>query len=58
LNYSEAPRDADTPGVTDDQRPSEPAEEQPRLELVPTLDEPAAEPTSKDAFDGGPTRIR
>jgi RNA polymerase primary sigma factor len=43
--------------VTDDQRPSEPAEEQPRLELVPTLDEPAAEPTSKDAFDAaGPTQ--
>jgi RNA polymerase primary sigma factor len=43
--------------VTDDQRPSEPAEEQPRLELVPSLDEPEAESTSKDAFDAaGPTQ--
>ena len=43
--------------MTDDQRPSEPAEEQPRLELVPSLDEPEAEPTSKDAFDAaGPTQ--
>jgi RNA polymerase primary sigma factor len=51
------PRDADIPHVTDDQRPSEPAEEQPRLELVPSLDEPEAESTSKDAFDAaGPTQ--
>jgi RNA polymerase primary sigma factor len=43
--------------VTDDQRPSEPAEEQPRLELVPSLDEPEAESTPKDAFDAaGPTQ--
>jgi RNA polymerase primary sigma factor len=51
------PRDADISHVTDDQRPSEPAEEQPRLELVPSLDEPEAESTSKDAFDAaGPTQ--
>ena len=38
-------------------RPSEPAEEQPRLELVPSLDEPEAESASKDAFDAaGPTQ--
>jgi RNA polymerase primary sigma factor len=37
--------------------PSEPAEEPPRLKLVPSLDEPAAESTSKDAFDvAGPTQ--
>ena len=43
--------------MTDDQRPSEPAEEQPRLELVPSLDEPEAESASKDAFDAaGPTQ--
>ena len=38
-------------------RPSEPADQQPRLELVPSLDEPEAESVSKDAFDAaGPTQ--
>ena len=39
-------------------RPSEPAaESQPKLELVPTLDEPEAESAPKDAFDAaGPTQ--
>jgi RNA polymerase primary sigma factor len=38
-------------------RPSEPAEEQPRLGLVPSLDEPEAESAPKDAFDAaGPTQ--
>ena len=37
--------------------PSEPADQQPRLELVPSLDEPEAESVSKDAFDAaGPTQ--
>jgi RNA polymerase primary sigma factor len=31
--------------------PSEPAEDQPRLELVPSLDEPGAEVVSRDEFD-------
>ena len=43
--------------MTDDQRPDEPAEDQPKLELVPSLDEPEAEPAPKDAFDAaGPTQ--
>jgi RNA polymerase primary sigma factor len=39
-------------------RPSEPAaESQPKLELVPTLDEPESESAPKDAFDAaGPTQ--
>jgi RNA polymerase primary sigma factor len=50
-------QDADISDVTDDQRPSEPAEEQPRLGLVPSLDEPEAESAPKDAFDAaGPTQ--
>jgi RNA polymerase primary sigma factor len=43
--------------VTDQPSASEPAEDQPRLELVPALDEPDAEPKSKDEFDvAGPTQ--
>ncbi|HEY7206791.1 MAG TPA: sigma-70 family RNA polymerase sigma factor [Gaiellaceae bacterium] len=41
----------------DDHRSSEPADDQPKLELVPALDEPEAEKASKDAFDAaGPTQ--
>ena len=51
------PRDADIPRVTDDQRQTEPAEDQPKLELVPSLDEPEAETAPKDEFDAaGPTQ--
>jgi RNA polymerase primary sigma factor len=43
--------------VTDQSSAPEPAESQPKLELVPTLDEPGAEAPSKDAFDAaGPTQ--
>jgi RNA polymerase primary sigma factor len=48
---------ADTWEVTDQLSVPEPAEDQPKLELVPALDEPDAEPTSKDEFDvAGPTQ--
>ena len=50
--------DADTSSVTDEHPSSDPAaESQPKLELVPTLDEPEAEPAPKDEFDqAGPTQ--
>jgi RNA polymerase primary sigma factor len=51
------PADADIAGVTDDHGPSEPADEQPKLELVPSLDEPEAKAPPKDKFDeAGPTQ--
>jgi RNA polymerase primary sigma factor len=41
----------------DDHRASEPAEDQPKLELVPALDEPEVEAPPKDEFDAaGPTQ--
>ena len=49
--------DADISGVTEQNSASESAEDQPKLELVPTLDEPDAEPAAKDEFDAaGPTQ--
>jgi RNA polymerase primary sigma factor len=49
--------DADIRGVTEHQPASEPAGDQPRLELVPALDEPESESAPKDEFDAaGPTQ--
>jgi RNA polymerase primary sigma factor len=48
--------DADISKVME-QHPAGPAEDQPRLELVPTLDEPDSESSPKDEFDAaGPTQ--
>jgi len=54
----QGPADADTTTEMDEHPTSEPAaEDQPKLELVPALDEPEAESAPKDEFDAaGPTQ--